>query len=59
MKLPEVTRWRKEFITARTKAQRPRGYGMFHFDGDFNTVLERIDEAIDSLSFAAKRHATP
>ena len=59
LKLPEVAVWRKEFITARTKAQRPCGYGMFHFDGNFNTVTQRIDEAIDALTFAAKKHAAP
>lgn len=59
MKLPGVAAWRKEFVTARTKAQRPCGFGMFHFDGDFNTVPERIKEAIDALSFAATKHAAP
>jgi hypothetical protein len=59
MKLPGVAAWRKEFITARTKAQRPCGYGMFHFDGDFNTVPEHINEAIAALDFAAQKHAEP
>lgn len=54
-----VTRWRREFITARTRAQRPCGYGMFHFDGNFNTVPDRIKEAIDALTFAAKKQAAP
>lgn len=57
--LAGVTRWRKEFIAARTKAQRPCGYGMFHFDGTFNTVPDRIKEAIDALTFAAKKQAAP
>jgi hypothetical protein len=59
MQLPGVAAFRKEFIKARTKAQRPCGYGMFHFDGDFNTVPERLNEAIGALNFAAKTHATP
>jgi len=59
LKLPGVAAWRKEFITARTRAQRPCGYGMFHFDGDFNTVPARIDEAIGALNFACKKHAVP
>jgi hypothetical protein len=59
MKLPGVAAFRKEFIKARTKAQRPSGYGMFHFDGDFNTVPERVNEAIGALTFAAKTHAQP
>jgi hypothetical protein len=32
---------------------------MFHFDGDFNTVPERVNEAIGALTFAAKTHAQP
>jgi hypothetical protein len=57
--LAGVASWRKEFIKARTKAQRPCGYGMFHFDGDFNTVPVRVKEAIDALTFAATKHAAP
>jgi hypothetical protein len=59
MPLPKVKAWRNSFITARAKAQRPVGYGMFHFDGNFNTVPAHIDNAVTALCFAANQHAKP
>jgi hypothetical protein len=59
MKLPAVAAWREEFITARIEAARPCGYGMFHFDGHFNTRPECIQNAITALNFAVSKHATP
>jgi hypothetical protein len=55
----DVTAWRKRFIVARCKAEKPCGYGMFSFDGKFNTVQANIDNAITALHFAAGRHASP
>lgn len=57
LKLDAVARWREEFIAARCKAQRPVGYGMFSFDGTFNTRPDCVQNAISALEFAAKRHA--
>ncbi len=56
MSLRDVTAWRNRYITARCKAQRPVGYGMFSFDGKFNTVPAHIDNAVTALCFAAKHH---
>ena len=53
----QVAKWRGEFITARANAQRPIGYGMFHFDGDFNTQADAIKNAITALNSAANKHA--
>ena len=57
--LVKVTAWRNSFITARCKAERPVGYGMFHFDGKFNTLPPNIDNAVTALCFAASKHAKP
>jgi hypothetical protein len=57
MSLQKVEAWRNEFIVARTKAQRPIGYGMFSFDGDFNTVPANVVNAMTALTFAATKHA--
>jgi hypothetical protein len=59
MKLPAVAAWREEFIAARITAARPCGYGMFHFDGKFNTRPECIENAVTALNFAANKRATP
>ena len=59
LKLDAVAKWREEFITARCKAQRPVGYGMFSFDGAFNTRPDCVENAVGALRFAAKKHATP
>jgi hypothetical protein len=59
MSLKDVTAWRNEFITARTNAQRPVGYGMFSFNGDFDTAPVNIDNAMTALHFAAKKHVEP
>jgi hypothetical protein len=59
LSLDEVATWRKAFITARCKAQRPVGYGMFSFDKPFNHRPENVENAIKALNFAAANHAKP
>jgi len=59
LKLDAVARWREEFITARCKVQRPIGYGMFSFDGAFNTRPDCVENALSALRFAAQKHVTP
>ena len=56
MHLKDVTAWRNKFIAARCKARRPVGYGMFSFDGKFNTDPLHVDNAVKALCFAAQKH---